>query len=251
MGSDGRPAVCEGVGCLAVNNSLGIVEAVVQTDECVPVGIVAVDGIVDGVECKVVTSVSVFGLVVDGGANYLYTAGGEVSLEIGAVVLCIPQAPFCKGEQLEGLGCAALIGQHQLLHLAGIVLGNEEGSLCLQVVLLAGDDGVAHTVAALVAVQLGLRRRPARVPDGAVVVDVEISAAHIDGDIVVAVTGDPAQTGVLVEAVAAGGVGDQREELLCAQVVDPGVGGSGGSDDVFFVGIVKKSKFHRSILLLY
>ena len=96
MGSDRRPAVGEGVVSLAVQDSLRVVEAVVQADEGIAVGIVAVDGIVNGVECEVVAAVAVFGLVVDGRAHYLNTAGGEVSLEVGAVVLSVPEAPLCE-----------------------------------------------------------------------------------------------------------------------------------------------------------
>ena len=39
--------------------------------------------------------------------------------------------------------------------------------------------------------------------------------------VVVAVAGDAAQLGVLVEGIAAAGVGDQGEEVLVAEVVDP------------------------------
>lgn len=39
--------------------------------------------------------------------------------------------------------------------------------------------------------------------------------------VVVSVAGDAAQLGVLVEGIAAAGVGDQAEEVLVAEVVDP------------------------------
>ena len=39
--------------------------------------------------------------------------------------------------------------------------------------------------------------------------------------VVVAVAGDAAQLGVLVEGIAVAGVGDQGEEVLVAEVVDP------------------------------
>ena len=89
-----------------------------------------------------VAALAVLGLVVDGGAYYLNTAGGEVSLEVGAVVLSVPEAPLCKGPQLEGLCGAALVCENKLLYLAVVVLRNEECSLSLEPVLPAGDDGV-------------------------------------------------------------------------------------------------------------
>ena len=95
MRSNGRPAVCEGIGCLAGKNSLRIVESVVKTDEGITIGIISVDCIVYGIECIVITSVSVFSLVIDNGSVNYYTAGREVSLEVCAVILCIPKTPFC------------------------------------------------------------------------------------------------------------------------------------------------------------
>ena len=64
-------------------------------------------------------------------------------------------------------------------------------------------------MAALILVKFGLYRRPARIPDCAVVVDVEITAAHVQRYVVVAVTCDSSESRILVEAVAACSVGDQ------------------------------------------
>ena len=244
MGSDGRPAVCNGVGSLAGCNDLRILEAVVQTEEALTVGVVAVDGIVYSVECKVVAALLVFGLVENGRAFDLHFAGVEVSLEVGGVVLCVPQTPLNEGEQLDGLCLAALVLQNQTLDLAVIVLRHKEGDLCGDAVLLAGDDGVAHAVTAGVSVQIGLDRRPARRPYGLAVLDVEVTAAHVNRYVVVAVTGDSAETGILVEVIAAGSVGDQGEKLLCSEVIDPRIRGFRILNDVFFVCVVKIAKFH-------
>ena len=88
-------------------------------------------------------------------------------------------------------------------------------------------------MAALVEIELRLDRRPARIPDRAVVGDIEVPAAHVDRHIVVAVTGDAAQTGILIEAVAAGGVGDQGKESLRSEVIDPRIRRPRRLDDVF------------------
>ncbi len=44
--------------------------------------------------------------------------------------------------------------------------------------------------------------------------------------------------------VTACGIGNQREERLCSEVVDPRIGSSGGIDDVFLIGVVKVSELH-------
>ena len=71
-------------------------ETIVQTDECITVCIVTIDGVIYRIECVMITSVSVLSLVVDGRILYLYTTSTEVSLEVCAVVLCIPQTPLSK-----------------------------------------------------------------------------------------------------------------------------------------------------------
>ena len=108
-------------------------------------------------------------------------------------------------------------------------------------------------MAAGVGVKLGLDRLPGGVPDHGIlagfVAEVESEAFLVQGVVVVAVARDAAQPCVLVEGIASGGVGDQGEEVLASQVVDPGKGGPGGLDHVFSVFVVKVSVFH--VLLLY
>ena len=139
----------------------------------------------------------------------LNTACGEVSLEVCAVILCIPEAPLSDRENREALSFCAFVCKYYLLNFTVVVLGNEECNFSLKAVLLTLDDGVAHTVAALIFVKFGLNRRPAGIPDRAVVVDVEITAAHIQRYVVVTVTCDSSESRVHVEAVAACSVGDQ------------------------------------------
>ena len=209
VGCDGSPAVCKAVVCLVCDNCLRITETVVETDEGIAVGIVAVDRVVYGIECVMVAAVSVLGLVIDHGTVYFDTAGREVTLEVVGVVLRIPQTPLCKREEGKGLLGGTFVGQHDLLHFAVEILRNEEGYLSAQVIFLTLDDGITHTMAALVRIQLGLYRRPAGIPDGAVLIDVEITSAHIDGNVVITITSDTAQAGILVERITSGSVGNQ------------------------------------------
>ena len=90
VGSDRRPAVCDRISRRIVCNNLWIAEAVVHTDESISVCIKAVDLIIYSIESKVITSVSVFCLVIYSRADYLNTSCREVSLEVCAVILRIP-----------------------------------------------------------------------------------------------------------------------------------------------------------------
>ena len=76
-------------------------------------------------------------------------------------------------------------------------------------------------MAALIGIQLCLYGLPAGIPDGITVFDIEIFAVHIPRDIIVAVTGQPEQLGILIKGITAAGIGYQAEKIIAAKVVDP------------------------------
>ena len=238
------PAGSDGVAHLAGENRLRVFKAIVQPKERLHVGVEAVHGGVHGVERIVIAALAVFGLVVDDAAFHLNLAGGEVALEVRHVVLRVPQAELDERRQDNILGCVGIIAQRHLMHLGVHAHRHKRELAGGQTVLLTGDDGVAHAVAALVAVELGLYGGPAGIPDSVAVLDVEVSAAHVDWNVVIAITCDTAQTSVLIEAVSACGVGYQRKESLCSEVVYPRIGGTGRSNDILTVFVVKMTEFH-------
>ena len=115
---------------------------------------------------------------------------------------------------------------------------------------LAADDAVAEPVAAGVAVQVALRRLPARVPVVAadVVAHVEEAAAHVERGVVVAVAEEPSQPCVTDERVAARGVRQEREVVLAAQVVDPWQRRVRPGDDVLPPLVVEVAVLHAILL---
>ena len=62
---------------------------------------------------------------------------------------------------------------------------------------------------ALIKVERCLARFPTRIPYGIAILDVEIPPAIIHRHVVVAIAGDTTELGILIEAVAAGSVGDE------------------------------------------
>ena len=58
---------------------------------------------------EVIAALAIFGLVVDDAVFHLDLAGIEVALEVGGVVLRIPQAEFDAGKSLEGGAGAAVV----------------------------------------------------------------------------------------------------------------------------------------------
>ena len=195
----------------------------------------------------VVPALPVFGLVIDGVFHHFYFTGGKVALEIGAVVHGVPEAELHIAEYIQGAGGVGPVGQGQTVDLAGVAPGHEKLLPGGDAVLLAIQQGIAQTVAAGVDIQLGLGGLPARVPDDSAVVDVDAVAVHVQGRIVVAVAGDPAQPGVPVKAVSAAGVGHQTEEILTAEVVDPRQRGTGRVDHIFPARIIKMSESHSLV----
>ena len=238
------PAGRDGVAHLAGENCLRVFKAVVQPKERLHVGVEAVHGGVHGVERIVIAALAVFGLVVDDAAFHLNLAGGEVALEVRHVVLRVPEAELDKRRQDNILGRVGIIAQRHLMHLGVHAHRHKRELAGGQTVLLTGDDGVAHAVAAGIAVQLSFDGLPAGIPDRVAVLDVEVAAAVVHGHVVVAVAGDAAQSGIAVEAIAAGGIADDAEELFAAEVVNPRVGRPRRVDDVLAGFVVKVTVFH-------
>ena len=165
------------------------------------VGIVALNLGIHCVESIVVAALTIFGLVIEGRAFYLYFARREVALEVLHIGGCVPEAPFGKGEYLEGLHLLRLVLQRHLLHFCPGVQWHEEEHTCLHAVLAARDAGIVHAVAALVAVERCLARFPSRVPYGIAIFDIEIATDVIHRHTIVAITGDATELGILVERI--------------------------------------------------
>lgn len=87
---------------------------------------------------------------------------------------------------------------------------------------------------ALVGIERRLGRLPARVPDGIAVLDVVVASVLIERRIVITVTGQTQKFCVLVEAVSAAGIGNQRKEVLRSQIVDPRKRSLRACDDILF-----------------
>ena len=240
----GLPAGGDGVAHLAGGHGPGILKAVVHAEEGFHIRVEPVNGGVHGVEGIVVPPLPVFGFVVNHAVLHLNLARGEVPLEVQHIVLGVPQAEFHETGQDHVLRRVRFVRQGDLVHFGVKAHGHEAQLAGLQAVLFAGDDGVAHAMAAGVFVQLGFHGFPPGVPHRAVVVDVEIPAAVVNGHVVVAVAGNPAQAGVTVEAVASGGVADDAEEFFAPEVVDPGIGRAGCLDDILPRLVVKVAEFH-------
>ena len=85
--------------------------AAVYAAEGVAGGVEAGDRGVGPEHCVVVAALAVLGLVVDGAAHDLHFAGGEVALEVGAVVHGVPQAELHVAEHIQRAGGAGLVFQ--------------------------------------------------------------------------------------------------------------------------------------------
>jgi hypothetical protein len=197
----------------------------------------------------VIAALAVLGLVVDRRAVGpvvldLDLADGEVALVVRLVVLGVPQAELDEREERDRLGLVGRVGERDLLDLGGLAHRHEEERLDGQAAALARDARVPEAVAALEVVEIGLDRQPGRGPHVAAVVHVEVPATGVGRDVVVAVAREPAHLGVAVERVPAGLVGDEREELLRPEVVDPGVRRVGRRDDVLARLVVEVAVTH-------
>ena len=243
MAGDGTPSVCDAVARLSLNDHLRCRVFVVESHEALSIGVEALDGCVDMVESIVIASFAVFRLMVDRRRLLLYfhLAGREVALEILHVSGRVPQAPFLKREDLEMLHLVAVVLQREHLHFCGSVEWHKEKHTGHHTELAARDACVVHAVAAFIAVERCAARFPSRIPHCVTVLDVEIAAVVVHRHVVVAVACDAAELRVLVERVASGSIGDEREEVLVAQIIDPRPRCLRISDDIFAMRVIEMS----------
>ena len=249
MRSNRRPAVCYGVCRSTCYNSSRSIVAAIGSDKALAVRVKACDRSVYSKECVVVTTFFVFGLVVNGRALNLNFAGTEVTLEVGTVVLCVPEAPLDVREKLEVLLGIAKVLYYDFVNLSIAVQRYEEGNFGLDAATCTFDLGITATMTALICIQLSLGGSPARRPDVTAIINIVVtSATEVERDIVITETGNTAKLSIFIEAVAAGSIRNQRKELLGAEVVNPRIRGSRGSNDIFFVRVIKITELHMFVL---
>ena len=244
VAAHGGPAAGHAVEAFAPLDGGGMVKSVAGAQKGLPVGIKADDGRIDRIDGIVIAALAVLGDMIDGAALHLDLAGGKVALEVSRVVLRVPEAELHKAEHIDPLLPIGAVFQGQAGDQRVLAARHKRGLLGAQPVFFAQDAGIAQAVAALVTVQRRFDGHPAGGKDAVAVAQVEILAARVGGHAVVAVARQPQQARVAVEAVAAPCVGQEREESLAAQIVDPGGGGIRSCDDIFPGCVVKIAVFH-------
>ena len=110
MRCNGLPAAGHGVGACAVLNSFRLICSVICTKECFADGIKTINLGIYGVNSVMITTLSVFCLVENSGINHLYFAGTVISLEVSAVIICIPETPFNIRENGKCLRSGRIVG---------------------------------------------------------------------------------------------------------------------------------------------
>ena len=241
-----RPAVRDGVEGFAGFHRRRVVPTAVGAEERVALRVETGELFRAGEIREMVAALAILGLVVDDPVHDLDLAGAEIALEVGGVVLRVPEAKLDAGKKRELRGFVAVIGHREFPDFQRFTQRHEICGLRLDLAVARTDGGIAHAVAAFVFVQLGARRLPGRRPEfaGVVVAEVEVTPTDIERRIVVAVPGQAAQAGIPVEGIAAGGVGDDAEIRFAAEVIDPRQRGIGLGDDVFAIVVVKVSVTH-------
>jgi len=246
MGADRSPAVSDRVERAAACDGGRIVPAPAAAEKSLALGVKAGRLGRAGEPGEMVTAFAVFGLVIDHPLLDLHLAGAEVALEIGRVVLGIPKAELHGRKEREIDRLFAQVGDLHPPDFQIFAERDKEEGLGPDAGIGGADDAVAHAMAAGVLFGVMAGGLPRRRPESAafVVAQVDEPPAGIEGDVVVAVAGQPAQAGIAIKRVAAGGVGDDAEILFTAEIVNPGQGGIRPGDDIFTLFVVKITIVH-------
>src|SRR5664279_1054947 len=170
-----------------------------------------------------ITTLAIFGLVVNHTIFDLHLSDGEVALEVGRIILCIPQAEFKKGICGKMRSSGPMIGDVELPDFKALAHRNKIARARLNPFVCRADYAVAHAVPAGVVLELRARGLPRRRPElpALVVSHVDVSPTDVGGYVVIAVAGQPAETCISVEGVPACGVRNDAEVGFASEVVNP------------------------------
>ena len=241
-----RPAMRDGIERLPLLHRRRVVPTAIGAKECIALRVEAGKFFRAGEIREVIAALAILGLVIDDPVHNLDLAGAEIALEVGGVILGVPETELDTGENGEPGRFFAAVGHLEFPDLQRFAHRHKITRLRLNLVTARTDDGIAHAVAAFVPVQFGPRGLPGGRPKpaGIVVAEIEVASAKIERGIVVAVARQAAQAGVPVKGIAAGGVRDEAEIGFAAEVIDPRQRGVGLGDDVFPFIVVEMSKTH-------
>ncbi len=189
MGSHGRPAAGQGIRGPPRQHHLGFVQAVIHTQKAIPIRVEARQFRVHGKEGKMVAALPVLRLVVDDRTLYLHFAGAQVALEVGLIVMGIPEAELQKGKEGQGLCPFALVGQTELHHFSIEVHGHEKELIDPKASPGPGDFGVTQAVTALIERKFLFHGPKAGRPHIFAVFNVEAAPALIQGYVIVPIAG--------------------------------------------------------------
>jgi len=139
----------------------------------------------------------------------LHLADGVVALEVGGVVVGVPQTKLDGREQAQVGAGATLVGESHFPDFEIVIERDKSSGADIYPPVLGFDDRVAHAMPTGIPVQTAADGHPTGRPELAagVVAQVEVASAHVERGVVVAVAGQAAQAGVFIERVSASGVG--------------------------------------------
>ena len=101
MRADGGPTGGDGVAAGALEDSVGMIKSLIESQKCFPIGVKAVDGTIDVEDGIVIAPFPVFCFMIDGRSDHFYFADGKIALKIRLVVPSIPKAEFHKRKQFQ------------------------------------------------------------------------------------------------------------------------------------------------------
>ena len=136
-----------------------------------------------------ISALSVFGLMIKSRTVDLNLTGGEVTLEVGHIVHCIPQTELYIWENRKITGFIALIGKGEFADFTCLTDRNKRGKLCGQFIFGSFKYGITHTVTAAVSIQFCFGRHPARIPDRVTIFNIVVMSIGIERYIIIAVSG--------------------------------------------------------------
>ncbi len=112
-----------------------------------------------------IAALAIFRFMVDDPVHNFHFTNGVIPLEVGGIVLRIPQAELDRRKYGQVCRLIALVGEGQFPDLQVFTERDEVTGASLDPGQFRADDGVPHSVTALVLIQRTAGRHPGRRPE--------------------------------------------------------------------------------------
>ncbi len=188
-------------------------------------------------------------LVIDDFVFDLHLPDAEIALEVGGIVLGVPETELNQGKGRNRSRREPVVAQSKLPDFECLIERHKIARTGRDAAILRAYGRVTHAVPARVLLQIAAGGHPGWRPvfPALVVTQVDVTPAVIQRNVVIPPACDASQTRISIKRITTGSIGNNAEVRLASEIIDPRQWRIWLSDYIFPVPIVKIAVLHDNV----